>query len=46
MPTPAIMTKPNASPELSIDPHSEYGQLLAHPRLAEFLKLSLKEYSL
>jgi RNA polymerase sigma factor (sigma-70 family) len=46
MTTPAIMTKPTASPELSIDPHSGYGKLLSHPRLAEFLKLSLKEYTL
>jgi hypothetical protein len=46
MTTPAIMTNPGATPEPAIDPNTAFGRLLSHPRVREYLRLTLADYDL
>jgi len=46
MMTPSTMSTPVAPSQPSPDPHADFGRLLGHPRLREYLRLSLTAYSL
>jgi RNA polymerase sigma factor (sigma-70 family) len=46
MTTTRIMSNHLAPAQPCIDPNTEFGKLLSHPRVREFLRLSLAEYEL